>query len=78
LQGFSRALALFKAYSFAGPVPRDVQKNYDDALKELQAIAEGKRPNLPKAVTPSQSVIAGSSGSDRKVHGRIIQRDEPR
>lgn len=72
VRGFVRALALYKAYGYAGPVPKDVQANYDSAVKELEAIAEGKRPNLPKVTTSSQSTISGSWGSGRKVGGRIL------
>ena len=71
LRGLTRALALYKVYSYAGPVPKDVQTNYDAADKELQAIAGGKRPNLPKVTTPSQATIAGSSGSGCKLTGRL-------
>lgn len=46
--GFIRALALFKAYSLCGSVPDDVDKQYDNAMKELNSIARGERPNLPR------------------------------
>jgi hypothetical protein len=51
VRNFTRSLGLYRVYSLAGPVPMDVQKDYDSALLELQAIAEGKRPNLPRAET---------------------------
>jgi hypothetical protein len=66
-----RAVALFKCYSKAGPVPKDIQKDYDDTMKELQAIAGGERPNLPKVVDPASQPITGGWGSGCKVHGNI-------
>jgi hypothetical protein len=71
VRGMTRALALFKIYSYAGPVPKDIQANYDSTNKELEAIASGNRPNLPKATTPSQAGIAGNWGSQSRVPGRM-------
>ena len=67
-----RALALEKAYGYANaPAPEGVKTDAKNALEELQAIAGGKRPNLPKVATASQGTIAGTWGSGRKVGGRI-------
>ena len=68
-RGFVRALALFRAYSKAGPVPADVQKDFDGAMEELQAIAEGKRPNLPR-VESGDNPPGGKWGSLTKVKMR--------
>jgi len=63
--GFVRALALFKAFSLCGPVPADIQRQYDEAIAELKAIAAGQRPNLEQtAAAPSSR---GSWGSREKV-----------
>ena len=73
LRNFTRKLALFEIYSKAqaGAVPDGIVKDHDEALKELQDIAAGKRPNLPKVSTPSQATIAGAWGSGARVCGRI-------
>ena len=71
VRNFVRCLALFRAYSAAGPVPLDVQKNYDQANTELQAIARGMRPNLPKVAVAGPAPQAGSWGSGGRVHGRM-------
>ena len=72
LSSMTRALALYRIYSIANvPAPKDVADNYKSATTELEAIASGKRPNLPKVSTPSQSVIAGSFGSKPWVPGRM-------
>lgn len=67
--GWIRALALFKAYSLAGPVPEDVQKQYDGAIKQLEAIATGAVKNLPVAASESGSNAgaAGKWGSGEKI-----------
>lgn len=62
ITNFTRACALYRAYGYIGPVPKDVQKNYDDAYKELTEISQGKRPNLPKVETASQSPMSGNYG----------------
>jgi hypothetical protein len=75
ITNFGRALALFRAYGLAGPVPKDIESEYDNAMKELQSIAEGKRPNLPKVADPGQSTIAGGWGDeDNRLHGRVNRR----
>ena len=71
ISGFIRAIALGRAYGQVGTIPKDVEKNEKAALDELTAIAEGKRPNLPKVVAPSQSTIGGGWGSNPKLPGRM-------
>jgi hypothetical protein len=57
--------------TLAGPVPPDIEKEYTNAWNELQSIARGDRPNLPKLADPNQAIIAGGYGGDCKVHGRL-------
>jgi hypothetical protein len=70
LGNFTRSLALYRAYSKAGPVPMDVQTDYDAATKELEAIASGKRPNLPRAEAGTNPP-SGQWGGATKVIGRM-------
>lgn len=69
LDGWIRAVALWKAYTLAETgVPDAVQKSYDAAMAELRDIAAGKRPNLPRTDAeedPSSSV--GTWGSRTKL-----------
>lgn len=62
LDGFIRALALWKAYTLAETaVPDAIQKSYDAAMAELRAIAAGQRPNLPATTAaPPPSAAWGS------------------
>lgn len=72
LRNFIRSLALFQAYSKAGTgVPKNIVDDNKGAMDELQAIAEGKRPNLPKVAAGSLVGIAGTSGSQARVKGRM-------
>lgn len=71
MRNFVRSLALFRIYAKAGPVPEDVQRDYDSALKELEAIAKGERPNLPKVPVEGQATIVGKWGSKTYVAGRL-------
>ena len=71
---FIRSLVLFRAYSAAGTgVPPQIQTDYDAAMKELEAIAKGERPNLPKETSDALTPIAGKAGS----LPRIKMRTEP-
>lgn len=71
LADFTRSVALYRAYGEAGPVPKDIEKNYTDAWTELQAIAAGKRPNLPKTNDAALSGRAGAWGSGQATPGRM-------
>lgn len=71
LKDFTRAIALYRAYGFAGPIPKDIEGNYKAVTEELQAIAGGKRPNLPKVETPAQNTISGGWGSNPNLPGRM-------
>ncbi len=70
LRGFIRSLALFRIYGYAGPVPKDIQASYDAARSELEAIASGKRPNLPRVQTGTNPP-SGQFGSKPYVKGRM-------
>lgn len=74
LRNFSRAIALFRLYGQIGPVPADIEKSYDAAWKELQSIAVGQRPNLPKTPDPNLASRAGAIGSAAHIHGRLHKR----
>jgi hypothetical protein len=71
LSNFTRAIALGRAYAYIGPVPKDVETNAKEAKDELTAIAEGKRPNLPKVANASLSGRAGKWGSGQAMPGRM-------
>ena len=62
LDGWIRALALFKAYGLVGPVPADVQQQHDAARRELEAIAAGQRPNLERLESEAEPDITPSTG----------------
>lgn len=71
LDGWARVIALYKAFLAAElGIPEDIATAYKDVKEELTAIAEGKRPNLPREedddeTTPSPST--GSWGSKDKI-----------
>ena len=71
LTNFGRAITLFRAYSLVGQVPPDIEKEYQNSWNELQSIARGDRPNLPKISDPALASRAGAIGSERKIHGRM-------
>lgn len=62
ITNFTRACALYRAYGYIGNIPKDVEKNYTQAYDELEAIAQGKRPNLAKVETQSQTKMSGGWG----------------
>ncbi len=71
MRGFVRPLALYRAYGYAGPVPKDVQVQYDAVRAELEAIAQGKRPNLPRVTgTGGTAAPSGKWGAKGYVKGR--------
>ena len=69
-----RSLALYRAYSQAqfGEIPKAIADDYKTAMDELTAIAEGKRPNLPKVTDPNQATLAGGWGGNCPVPGRMV------
>lgn len=71
VRGFVRSLALFRAYAKAGPVPADVSRDLDAAMKELEAIAKGERPNLPRVeAAEGEASASGKWGSKTAISGR--------
>ncbi len=66
-----RAIVLFRAYGLAGPVPPDIEKEYQNTWNELQSIARGDRPNLPKTPNVNLQSRAGSAGSNCLIRGRM-------
>lgn len=71
LNGWTRALALWKAFTLAElGVPEDVQKAYEAAMDELTAIAKGERPNIPQTPVTTPPASAGAWGSRDKLPTR--------
>ncbi len=68
-EGWIRPIALWKAFVAAEtPVPSDIQAAYDAAMKELEAIAKGERPNLPRTDDGEDpSANTGDWGSADKI-----------
>lgn len=64
LTNWGRSIALYRAYSQAqfGEIPAAISADYKTTWDELTAIAEGKRPNLPKTSDATQNTIAGGWG----------------
>lgn len=74
LRDFTRKLAVFNVYTLANvPPPSAIETAYEDAMKELQDIAAGKRPNLPRVESgdPTSNPATGSGGSKAYVPGRM-------
>lgn len=69
INGFIRSLALYKACGLVGSVPDDVDKQYDNAMKELNSIARGERPNLPRVPEAGGGTQStGGWGSQEKIN----------
>lgn len=67
-----RALALHDLYAQIGQIPPQRQAAYDAALKELEAIRDGKFPTLEEAepAPGTLSTADGSYGSETKFNPR--------
>lgn len=66
-----RPIVLWLLYALTGGIPEAKQKLYEDALKELEQIRDGKFTNLtPAPSTPSDSTHAGNWGSEDKIRFR--------
>lgn len=75
ISNFIRALAVYNAYINSGtPSPEDVATRFKSVWTELQSIARGDRPNLPKVADAALASRAGAVGSAPLIHGRM-QRD---
>ena len=66
LQRLQRPLVIFDLYSKLGTIPEAVQKAYDEAMKELRDIRDGKFPGLTDASGSSTS-STGAWGSRTKL-----------
>lgn len=72
LRGLIRSVALFDIYAKANvPAPLDTKDSYDNAMKELEAIAKGERPNLPKTAAAALGSKAGTGSSKTYIPGRM-------
>lgn len=73
ITNWGRVIALYRAYSQAqfGEIPKAVADDFKEAMDELTAIAEGKRPNLPKVANTDLSGRAGKWGSGQAIPGRM-------
>ena len=56
-----RAIAQFELWKNAGPIPDEVQKAHDQALKDLDDIREGKYPLLAQSDTGGSQSSWGSA-----------------
>ena len=63
LDGWVRPIALAKAFALCNGLTADLKSAADAVLAELKAIAEGKRPNLPRAEADTTNAAAGAWGS---------------
>ena|SRR6266480_3632587 len=62
-----RAIAQYELYKNAGPLPDEVQKAYDTALRDLDDIRDGKYPLLAAADTGGAQ---GNWGGSQKINPR--------
>jgi hypothetical protein len=64
-----RPIAIYILHSQLGQVPESAKLGYERAIKELEAIRDGKFTDLPEASTPVQTVEprAGNWGSREKL-----------
>lgn len=60
-----RAFCLHAAYALAGPVPKDIQALYDEAVKLVDVVARSSDP------VAEDSLLAGAYGGDAKVLMRL-------
>jgi hypothetical protein len=69
LNRLTRALVLFELYARLQSIPEKRQLKYDEAMKELKDIRDGKFPDLPLAdPTPDGSAASsGAWGSDCRI-----------
>lgn len=65
-QRLERALAIFDLYSKLGTIPEAVQKAYDEAMKELRDIRDGKFSGLESS-TGDATNSTGNWGSKTRI-----------
>lgn len=72
-----RPLVLFHLYGLCGPVPDYRQKAYDEAIKELAAIRDGKFPQYDLADEQPGQLASGTAawGSQTRIAGRMESSD---
>lgn len=58
-----RAVAIWKAYRLVGVIPDAHQKAYDAAMRELEAVRDGKF-GYPVSSSPPTAAAGGEWGSD--------------
>lgn len=66
-----RALARFNLFTAAGALSETEEKAHAAALRELEAIRDGKEPTLPLAEEPPAPHLAGAWGGETKISLRI-------
>lgn len=66
VQGFTRDLTIWRAYTLAGAVSENQQKAYDASMKQLEAIQAGKT-QLPPATVATPPSSTGNWGSNTKI-----------
>lgn len=67
-----RALVIWRLYQRIATIPEKRQKAYDDAMRELREIRDGKFPDVPlKETAPTDIAIAhGRSGGEQRYQDR--------
>jgi hypothetical protein len=76
LDGYTRAIALWKAYTLAEiGVPEAIQKAYEAAIGQLKDIATGKIPNTPR--TPAEEELPSSDTGGWGSRSKIMFPGDP-
>jgi Bacteriophage Mu, Gp36 len=67
-----RALVFWKLYKRLGSIPKKREAGYEEAMKELREIRDGKFPDVPLKETPPEDIVSarGRSGSDKRYQDR--------
>lgn len=55
-----RALSIYRIYGLLGPVPENHKAGYDEAMKELENIRDGKFPDLRLRAATAATLAAGT------------------
>lgn len=63
--GIVRAFCLQAAYALAGPVPKDIQSLYDQAVKLVDTVAQSSDP------AEEGSALAGAYGGEERILMRL-------
>lgn len=62
-----RRLAIWAAYRLAGPIPDNHQISYEAAMKELEAVRDGKFSAPAASVEPEAPAATGAWGSEDNI-----------